>query len=179
MRYDDNFIRTNSECKDDRSVELEDENGLISTIGFARTLGICFLSPLVTKCVTKGAKENSVFVYTYSYWNNLCHQPQQIDYDFSTTPATDKENGKVEASSTSISSTPTAKEEKEHVGLEKTPQFKTSSDSAISSVLKKEDIKSAETPSSSSLSASKSKTNKKKGLLGSMLDWVTSWFCKS
>ncbi|KAL6982249.1 hypothetical protein U1Q18_050245 [Sarracenia purpurea var. burkii] len=171
-RYDDNVIRTKSGCtnKDGISVELEDEKGFIVNSGFPRIVGICYVSPTVAKCISKGAKQNSVFVYSLSYWsiNSICHQPKQIDYDFSTTPATDKENGKIEASSASISSTPTA-EEKEHVGPEKTSQFGTSSHSAISAAIKKENIKSAETPSSSSLSASNSKTNKKKDY------WVQCW----
>ncbi|KAL6982248.1 hypothetical protein U1Q18_050244 [Sarracenia purpurea var. burkii] len=137
-------------------------------------VGMCYLSPTVTKCITKGAKENSVFVYSILYWNfnNLCQQPKQIDYDFSTTPATDKEKEKI-----AISSTPIAKEKK-HVRFEQSSPLGTLSDSAISVEMIKEDIKSAETPSSSSLVASTSTANQEKGLVDSFIDWIRGWFRK-
>ncbi|KAL6982250.1 hypothetical protein U1Q18_050246 [Sarracenia purpurea var. burkii] len=168
-RYDDNTIKTKSECEDETSVEFEIEEGRIFSQGFKRNVGMCYASPQVTKCITKGADENSVFVYSYSH--NVCHQPKQIDYDFSTTPLTDRMDIEL---SKSTSSTPTDKGKRDSAITKPIP-LSSSSDSETPKVMKKEG-KSKEIPLSSSPVVSIPMTKKQKGLICSMLDWIKGWF---
>lgn len=86
-RYTDRVIGTQSGCKKEISMEFTIEKGIVRTpINNRREVGMCYLSPTVTKCITKGTQENSVFIYSYT--DDMCRDPQPIDYDFSAPPYT-------------------------------------------------------------------------------------------
>lgn len=60
---------------------------------FSREILLCQFDPHVTKCVTKGIKENTIYHYVYNSDHKTCSYPRELNYTFSTYSEEEDEAG--------------------------------------------------------------------------------------
>lgn len=77
----DDFTKNYASCEKYR-VELIDDQG--SPNSYKRKVGMCYLGVEAIKCVTKGSKEDTIFVYSYNGLNKHCENPTEQNFKFST-----------------------------------------------------------------------------------------------
>lgn len=79
--HSDKEVKYYSNCVNDVGVNLKDEDG--QTKRFERQVGVCWFSPGMSRCVTKGLQNNTIYHYDYNSRNKLCSDPKQMNYTLS------------------------------------------------------------------------------------------------
>lgn len=85
-RHPDDFIKENAKCEKKYVKLMDTKRGTAES--YLRKVGMCYLSAVNIKCVTKGPREDTVYVYSFHRALSLCENPIERNFRFSSEAST-------------------------------------------------------------------------------------------